>query len=343
MTKIYRREMVKGGAAVGIAAIAGGFATRNGARADDAPIQLKLANDLPFSHPNTVRTQEAIERIHKESDRRLHIELFPNNQMGGDSDMLSQLRSGALELFLCTGQLLSTLVPSVSVYGVSYAFTDYDTVWKAMDGELGAMVRGLAEKAGLHVFDKMWDAGFRHIASIPHPIKTPADLKGFKIRVPISPLWTSTFTALGAAPTSIPFAQVYSAMQTRLVDGQDVSLAGLESAKFYEVAKYASLTRHMWEGFLLLANRRSWQALPANLQEIVSRNLNAAALAARDDIMKQEETLQVTLTQHGMEFNAPPAQPFRETLRQAGYYATWKAKYGNQAWAMLEKFSGPLV
>jgi TRAP-type transport system periplasmic protein len=239
--------------------------------------------------------------------------------------------------------LLSTLIPSVSVYGVSYAFTDYDTVWRAMDGELGAMVRGLTEKAGLHVFDKMWDAGFRHIASIPHPIKTPDDLKGFKIRVPISPLWTSTFAALGAAPTSIPFAQVYSAMQTRLVDGQDVSLAGLESAKFYEVVKYASLTRHMWEGFLLLANRRSWQALPANLQEIVSRNLNTAALAARDDIMKQEETLQATLTRHGMEFNTPPAQPFRETLRQAGYYATWKAKYGNEAWAMLEKFSGPLV
>jgi TRAP-type C4-dicarboxylate transport system substrate-binding protein len=164
-----------------------------------------------------------------------------------------------------------------------------------------------------------------------------------KIRVPISPLWTSTFAALGASPTSIPFAEVYSAMQTRLVDGQDVSLAGLESAKFYEVVKYASLTRHMWEGFLMLANRRVWQTLAPDLQEIVSRNLNAAALAARTDIMKEEETLQGTLAKQGMVFNTPQPQPFRETLRKAGYYATWKTKYGNEAWALLEKFSGPLT
>jgi len=343
MTNMDRRRMVKAGIATGIATVMGSLAHPGKARADVTPISLKLANDLPFSHPNTIRTQEAIERIHKEAGGLVHIDLFPNNQMGGDSDMLSQLRSGALELFLCTGQLLSTLVPSVSIYGVSYALTDYDTVWRAMDGELGAAVRNATGKAGIHVFDKMWDAGFRHIAANPHPIRTPDDLQGFKIRVPISPLWTSTFTALGAAPTSIPFSQVYSAMETHLVDGQDVSLAGLESAKFYEVVKYASLTRHMWEGFLLLANRRVWQTLTPNLQEIVSRNLNAAAVAARDDIMKQEETLQVTLTKQGMVFNTPPPQPFRDTLKRAGYYTTWKAKYGNEAWSLLEKFTGPLT
>jgi len=341
MVEVNRRRVIGGGAAAGIAAAAG-FASGRPARAD-APIQLKLANDLPFSHPNTVRTQEAIAKIQKESGGRLRIDFFPNNQMGGDSDMLSQVRSGALELFLCTGQLLSTLSPVVSVYGVAYAFTSYDEVWRAMDGELGAMVRGAVQKAGLHVLDKIWDAGFRQIATNPRPIDTPADLKGLKIRVPISPLWTSTFTALGASPTSIPFAEVYSAMQTRLVDGQDVSLAGLESAKFYEVVKYGSLTRHMWEGFLMLANRRTWLALPADLQEIVSRNLNAAALAAREDIMKQEETLQGALAKQGMVFNAPQPQPFRETLRKAGYYAKWKAKYGTEAWALLEKYSGPLT
>ncbi len=343
MVEINRRNAIRGAVALGLTAAAGDLMAGGRARAEAAPIRLKLANDLPLSHANTRRTQEAIERIRQESDGRVDIAFFPNNQLGGDSDMLAQLRGGALELFLCTGQLVSTLVPTVSIYGVSYAFTTYDEVWRAMDGELGAFVRGAAAKAGLHVFDKVWDAGFRHIAANPHPIRTPADLRGFKIRVPVSPLWTSTFTALGAAPTSIPFAEVYSALQTHLVDGQDVSLAGLETAKFYEVVKYGSLTRHMWEGFLLLANQTAWRTLSPELQAIVSRNLDAAALAARADIMAQEETLQATLTKQGMVFNKPPAEPFRETLRQAGYYANWKAKYGAEAWAVLEKFSGPLA
>jgi len=336
MTTIGRRKLIRNGGMVAVS-LASPFV----ARADE-PIALKLANDLPMSHPNTVRAQEAVDSINKESGGKLKLELFPNNQMGGDNDMLSQVRSGALEMFLCTGQLLSTLVPVVSVYGVSYAFSNYETVWRAMDGELGGMVRGAAAKAGLHVFDKMWDAGFRHIAAIKHAIETPADLKGFKIRVPISPLWTSTFTALGASPVSIPFAQVYTALQTGLVDGQDVSLDGLESAKFYEVVKYGSLTHHMWEGFMLLANGKIWRSLPAELQGLLSRSLDAAALKARADIMKDGQTLQAGLTSKGMIFNEPNPQPFRDVLRQAGYYATWKTKYGNDAWAVLEKFSGPL-
>jgi tripartite ATP-independent transporter DctP family solute receptor len=338
MATINRRNVMRNASTLAAFSLTAPFVVRA-----DEPLRLKLGNDLPLSHPNTVRTQEAIDSIAKESSGKLKVELFPNNQMGGDNDMLSQVRSGALELFLCTGQLLSTLVPVVSVYGVSYAFTDYATVWRAMDGELGSMVRSAAEKAGLHVFDKMWDAGFRHVAAIHHPIVAPDDLKGFKIRVPISPLWTSTFSALGASPVSIPFAQVYSALQTGLVDGQDVSLDGLESAKFYEVVKYGSLTRHMWEGFMLVANAKIWRTVPVELQGLLNRTLDAAALKARDDIMKDSQTLQATLSGKGMIFNEPKPQPFREVLSKVGYYATWKSKYGNDAWTTLEKFSGSLA
>jgi TRAP-type C4-dicarboxylate transport system substrate-binding protein len=132
-------------------------------------------------------------------------------------------------------------------------------------------------------------------------------------------------------------------LQTGLVDGQDVSLDGLESAKFYEVVKYGSLTRHMWEGFMLVASAKIWRTVPVELQGLLSRALDAAALKARDDIMKDSQTLQATLSGKGMIFNEPKAQPFREVLSKAGYYATWKAKYGNDAWTTLEKFSGSLA
>jgi TRAP-type transport system periplasmic protein len=182
--------------------------------------------------------------------------------------MASQLRASGLDPFLCTGQLVSTLVPSVSVYGVSYAFTTYDEVWHAMDGR---SVRLCAPRPPGEACTSWTRCGTRASVISP-PIRTPADLQGRKIRIPVSPLWTSTFTALGAEPVSIPFADVYTALQTHIVDGQDASLSGLETAKFYEVVKYCSLTRHMWEGFLLLANHSVWQSLPPDLQEILARN-----------------------------------------------------------------------
>ena len=115
--------------------------------------------------------------------------------------------------------------------------------------------RGQIEGAGLVVMEKIWDNGFRQITSSTKPITTPADLEGFKIRVPVSPLWTSLFTAFGSAPASINFAEVYTALQTGIVDGQENPLAIMKVAKLWEVQKYCSMTNHMWDGFWMLGNR----------------------------------------------------------------------------------------
>jgi tripartite ATP-independent transporter DctP family solute receptor len=255
----------------------------NRARANAPEFQYKLANDSPMSHPNTIRGQQACNRIKQESNGRIEITQFPNNQLGGDTDMLSQLRSGALEFFLLSGGILSTFVPITSVYGVGYAFKSYDQVWAALDGELGALIRKRVEAAGLHCFETCWDNGFREITSSTHPITSPEDLKGYKIRVPVNPLYVSTFQYLGASPTSINFSEVYSALQTRLVEGQENALVIVESAKLYEVQKYLSTTRHIWDGYLMLANARAWRRLPPDLQEIVTRNFNTQGKLQRSD------------------------------------------------------------
>ena len=114
--------------------------------------------------------------------------------------MLSQIRSGGVEFFTLSGLILATLVPAASINGIGFAFPDYDTVWKAMDGDLGAHIRGEITKADLVVMDKIWDNGFRQTTSSTKPINGPDDFKGFKIRVPVSPLWTSMFKAFDAAP-----------------------------------------------------------------------------------------------------------------------------------------------
>ena len=311
-------------------------------QAQAAEFSLKLANNSPLTHPQTVRQMEAAERIKAASGGRLEVQVFPNNQLGSDTDMLSQLRSGAIDLFTLSGLILATLVPAASINGIGFAFKDYDTVWKAMDGKLGALVRAEIDKRGLIAMEKMWDNGFRQITSSTHPIKTPADLKGFKIRVPVSPLWTSMFQALGASPISINFSEVYSALQTKIAEGQENPLSLIQIAKLYEVQKYVSMTSHMWDGFWMLGNKRSITGLPADLQAILTSELNRSALDERADIAKLNSSVADDLKAKGLIFEEVDKPAFRDALKQAGFYAEWKKKYGDEAWAVLESEVGTL-
>lgn len=338
-TRFSRRTLLKASAAT---AVLGGLAAPHVARAESAEFSYKYANNLPDTHPLNVRAKEMAAAIKSETNGRFDLQIFPNNQLGSDTDMLSQIRSGGVEFFTLSGLILSTLVPAASINGIGFAFPDYGTVWKAMDGDLGAFVRGEIKKAGLEVLDKIWDNGFRQTTSSSKPINGPDDFKGFKIRVPVSPLWTSMFKAFDAAPASINFAEVYSALQTRIVEGQENPLAIISTAKLYEVQKFCSLTNHMWDGFWFLANRRAWSSLPEDVRTIVAKNINAAAVKEREDTAKLNANLQQELAAKGLTFNQPTVAPFRDKLRSAGFYAEWKGKYGDQAWDLLEKAVGKL-
>jgi TRAP-type transport system periplasmic protein len=335
-----RRALLKASAA---SAVLSGVGAPFVARAQSADFSYKYANNLPDSHPLNARAKEMAAAIKAETNGKFDLQIFPNNQLGSDTDMLSQIRSGGIEFFTLSGLILSTLVPAASINGIGFAFPDYDTVWKAMDGDLGGYVRGeINKKGGLEVMDKIWDNGFRQTTSSTKPINGPDDFKGFKIRVPVSPLWTSMFKAFEAAPASINFSEVYSALQTKVVEGQENPLAIISTAKLYEVQKYCSLTNHMWDGFWFLANRRAWQAVPQDIQAIVAKHINAAAVLERADVAKLNSGLQQDLAAKGLVFNQPVVAPFRDKLRSAGFYAEWKGKYGDQAWELLEKSVGKL-
>ena len=186
---------------------------------------------------------------------------------------------------------------------MGFAFPDYAHVWSALDGELGAFLRGVIDKLGPHAFDKLWDIGFRQIISSTTPIQTPEDLKGFKIRVPISPLWTSLF---------------YTALQTRIVDGQENPLSLILIAKLYEVQKYISITNHMWDGQFTLVNGRTWKALPAGLQEVLARNFNAAVVKEREDLVKLNQSVERELENLGLTFNRTDPVAFRAAVFRSG-------------------------
>ena len=308
-----------------------------------AEFSYKIANNTPATHPLTLRMTEAATKILEGTGGRVEIKVFPNSQLGTDTDMLSQLRNGGIEFFSLSGLILSTLVAPASINGVGFAFKDYDQVWSAMDGKLGAFVRAEVAKRGLFAFEHPFDNGFRQVTTSTKPIKVPDDLKALKIRVPPSPLWTSMFQAFGAAPTTINFAEVYSALQTHIADAQENPLSLIETAKLYEVQKYCSMTNHMWDGFWLLANRRALDRLPADARPVVEREFAAAAMAERADIAKLNVDVRTTLEGRGLQINDLDNAPFRAALSSAGFYKEWRGKYGEDAWHVLEESVGAMA
>jgi TRAP-type transport system periplasmic protein len=311
-------------------------------RASAAEYTLKFATGQDPSHPVNKRAREAIGRIKEATGGRVEINLFPANQLGSDTDLLGQIRNGAVDYLNIASSVLATLVPSAGIVNTGFAFASYDEVWKAMDGDLGKFVKGEIENVGVLQVGRSWDNGFRQLTSSTREIKTPDDLKGFKMRVPAAPILTSLFQALGAGPTPINFNEVYSALQTKVVEGQENPLAIIATAKLYEVQKYCSLTSHVWDAYIILGNRRSFQRLPADVQEILTRELNTAADAERADIAALSKSLRDDLSAKGLQFVEVDKPAFRSTLGKTTFYKDWREKFGDKGWTLLEQTVGKL-
>jgi tripartite ATP-independent transporter DctP family solute receptor len=307
-----------------------------------AEYTLRYANNLPATHPINIRAKEMAARVLSQSKGRVDIQIFPNNQLGSDTDTLSQLRSGSVDFFTLSPLILGTFSPAAQISGMGFAFKDYSDVWAALDGDLGTHVRKEIGATSIFAFDKIWNGGFRQITTALKPITQPEDLQGMKLRVPPSPLWTSMFKDFGASPTSLNFAEVYSALQTHVVEGQENPLSIIYTGKLYEVQRYCSLTNHMWDGFWFLGNKGSFSRLPADLQIIVHDAVNEAALKQRQDVIQMDRNLRGKLEGAGLKFAEVDQTAFRKQLQAAGFYADWQKKFGPQAWTLLEKYSGKL-
>ena len=334
-SRLTRRTLLAAGAALPMAALIS-------RRGDAAEFEYKLATGQDPTHPVNTRAQQAIDRIREATNGRVAFRLFPANQLGSDTDLLAQVRSGGVEMFNLSTSILATFVPVAGIVNTGFAFTIYDKVWQAMDGGLGNYIRAQTEKAGLMAPTKLWDNGFRQVTSSTRQIRTPEDLSGFKIRVPPAPMLTSVFKTLGAGATPINFNELYSALQTQVVEGQENPLAIFASAKLYEVQKSVSMTGHVWDGYMMLANRRAWQALPPDAQAIVSRELDRSGMEERADIAVLSQSLRTDLAAKNITFIDVDRELFRAALAKTSFYGDWKAKYGAEAWGLMEATTGKL-
>jgi len=332
---VSRRAVLAGAAALPLFSIL----TR---RADAAEFELKYATGQDPTHPVNLRAKEALDRIREATSGRVNIKLFPANQLGSDTDLLAQVRNGSVEFFNLSSLILATFVPVSGITSVGFAFKSYDDVWKAMDGELGNYIRAEIAKTPIFTVSKIWDNGFRHVTSSGREIRSAADLKGFKVRVPPAPPLTSLFKALDAAPSPINFNEVYTALQTKVVEGQENPLAIIATARLYEVQKSCSLTGHVWDGYWVLGNKRAFDKLPADVQQVIKRELDKSATDQRADVAKLSGSLQADLKAKGINFVNVQQEDFRKKLAGTSFYSEWKTKYGATAWELLEKVSGKL-
>ena len=303
----------------------------------------KAGTNQPVDHPLSVAMKDLWDAVRKETNGRLDVQVFPNNQLGGDTAMLQQLRSGALQVMTLDGGILEGVVPVAGIQSVGYAFADSAAAFRAFDGKLGAYVRGEIAAKGLHAFDKIWENGMRQITTSTKPVRNGSDITGMKIRTPNSKIALDLFKSLGAAPTPMNFSELYTALQTHVVDGQENPLANIEFARFYEVQKNLSLSGHMWGGYWLLAESEWFTKLPADVQGVVVRNASKYTDRMRSDVMKMNDSLIGKLQSQGMRVNSL-SEADRASLKNklGDYYHRWKGEFGSTAWDLLESYTGKL-
>ena len=339
-----RRSGISRGRLLAVGAGAGAFASIGFLRypGDAAEFSYKLASDQTPTHPMTLETIAAVKRVQDASGGQMEIRVFPQSVLGGDPQMLAQARSGALEFLEIGNNVLGNVVPIAAMTSLPFAFESFKQFMGAANGPLGAYIAAAMSRIGLRTVAPFYGGAFQ-MQSRLGPINSPADLKGVKMRVPPGPIDVATFKVFDASPTVISVGEVYTALQTHIVDAVEVPLPSFVNFKFYELIKFCSITSHSRFIYFLVANNDAWARLPKKLQDIVSREFSAAAAAGSTGMSDAENSLEGTLRSQGVAINHAPSEPFRRAIRDAGLYKTWREQYDPEAWKLLEKTTGQLT
>ena len=243
---IARRKLVRSAAAGMLAAPA--MLRWGVARA--AEFTIRMGIDSPPAEPTVIECDAAGEKIKERTNGAVEFSMFPSSALGAGTDMIAPVRSGAIEGYFFTSAVIAVIAPNAAISGIPLAFKDYPTAWAALDGDLGNRIKSEIRAAGLEPMNKVFDIGFRQIATQKRIDKVD-DLAGIKMRVPQSPLYVGLFRALGVLPATLNYADVYPALQTKVVEGMEGPIVGIWNSKMYEVTKFVAITNHMWDGFWL--------------------------------------------------------------------------------------------
>lgn len=280
-----------------------------------APVEIKMAHgDPPDIYTSKKAAGSTVFKLMMET-QGVDVKLFPAGQLGAEREIAEAVKLGTVQMGMVSAVLANSFKP-VQVLDIPYLFSNYAVAWKVMDGWFGKeLAAACLKETGIRIlaYDQV---GFRNFTNSKHTIKTPADLKGMKIRVMEAPVYIAMMKALGASPTPVPWTETYTALQQKVVDGHENPVPSVKFGKIYEVNKFYTLDGHTYGVSFIIINEKFFQSLPKETQSIIKEVAPAAALASRGiDTLDTATGLQF-LKEKGMEIYTPTAKE-KDLFRQA--------------------------
>lgn len=255
-------------------------------------------------HPNDYPTVQAVTHIGKvigeKTGGKYKVKVFGNSALGSEKDTIEQVKIGALDMVRVNTSAFHGIVPETLIPSFPFIFRDMDHFRKTMYGKLGDEILAAMERAGF-VGLCMYESGARSLYA-KKPIRTLADVKGMKIRVPPSDLFLSMITAMGASPTPVPYAEVYTGLKTGLVDAAENNYPSYETAKHYEAANVYSETQHLISPEIVVFSKKVWDTLSKEEQKIIREAAKESVGVYVKLWGEKEKSAKATLKQLGVQF-----------------------------------------
>ncbi len=281
------------------------------------PVELKLGFVTAASEgdPYFITAKKFGELIESYTQGKYKLKLFPSGQLGNENEMIKNLTMGTMDFGVITNAPTGAFVKSFMVFDLPFIFPSEQVAHKVLDGEAGKMV--LAKLDRLQIVGlAISEGGFRHMINNVRPINTPEDTKGIKFRVMTTPIYIALFQSLGSNAVPLPWGEVFTAMQQKVVDGLEIPLSVIYANKFYEVAKYLSLTNHTYSPLILMCSEQRWKKFSAEEKEIFKRSAQEAAAYQRSAAKGINEDTLKKLKAAGMVINeVADKRPFQNAVR----------------------------
>jgi tripartite ATP-independent transporter DctP family solute receptor len=246
-----------------------------------AMIQIKLGVVTKPGSAQNIVADKFKELIEQRSNNNINVQIFHSKSIGNETEILQQIQMNTVQMGIITGGPFNTFDPIVRVINYPFLFKDNEQVDKILDGPLGAKILKSLERAGFKGLC-FSENGFWNLTNSKHPVKSPDDIKGLKIRVMASALHKAIWQALGANPTPMPWP-IYTELEQGVIDGQENPLRIMEVYKFYEIQKYMTLTRHVYSTHIDVASLKWWNTLDAKTQDLIQKTIYEAAVFQRKD------------------------------------------------------------
>jgi TRAP-type transport system periplasmic protein len=255
------------------------------------------------------------DEVNAKSGGRVEIQVFPNQQLGNERDMIEGMQLGTIDLAVINTPLLAGFDSRFLIFDMPFLFNDWAHVNKMLTSNIGADLLTSLESRQLKAFG-FTTAGFRHVLNYKKPVAKPDDMAGLKIRTLDNPVHVAIMNAMGANATPMQYSEVATALRQHTVDGLDSPAPAAVTEKFYETNKYLSLTGHVFTGVIYLMGLNRYKALPADLQQIIGDGAKLGAATETEQYNDFDtKSLEVLKQEHGMEINQVDKAAFRARMQ----------------------------